>query len=344
MLTIKKININIEPFSYDIKIGEQLNFDVLLNAYQNHKLFIVTDRNLYKIYQDYIEEVLFNYDIRWVVVKVGEKSKSFKVYQKMINALLAEKIQKQDLLIAFGGGVIGDLTGFVAGTLFRGMNYINIPTSLLAMADSSIGGKTGIDTSFGKNLVGVFKQPLAVYIDIFFLETLPQIEFENGMAEIVKASLIKDQELFDLLLKDPIDLREILLKAIMVKKEIVEADPYEKNERMLLNFGHTFAHAIEQVHRYKIKHGLAVSMGMELALLFGVSKGWTNKDILEPFYKVLSKYNLPLFSGDVYKYIKQIDYDKKVVDDYINFIIVTNIGKSEIKQINKEALYEITYP
>lgn len=339
---IKTIKVDIKPFSYNIYLGKQIKLNNYLKLYKNNKIFIITDRNVYKLYKRHLQKELKGYKFNIITIKAGEQSKSFKVYQKTINKLIEKGIQRKDLIIGFGGGVVGDLAGFIAGTLFRGINYICMPTTLLAMSDSSIGGKTGIDLTYGKNLVGVFKQPLSVIIDIDFLKTLSEEEFNNGMAEIIKAGLLKDSELIKLLAENKLDLVAIIERAIEVKRLIVENDPYEKYERMLLNFGHSFGHAIEQFHNYKIKHGYAVSMGMDLALQFGILNGWTKKEILTPFYQILTKFNLPSFSGDVTNYIKQLDYDKKSDNDYINFVVVNDIGKSEIKRIKKETLYELT--
>lgn len=339
---IKTINIDIKPYSYDVYVGQKLNLATFFNPYKDNKIFIITDKNVYNLYRPYIENEIQDYQLQWVIIKPGERSKSFKTYQQTINKLLEKGIQRKDVIIGFGGGVVGDLAGFIAGTLFRGLRYLSIPTTLLAMTDSSIGGKTGIDLTFGKNLVGVFKQPLSVIIDTYFLETLPEIEFNNGMAEIIKAGFLKDEKLINLLKEKDLNLLEIIIKAIEVKRQIVVSDPYEKQERMLLNFGHSFGHAIEQFHNYKIKHGYAVSMGMDLALQFGILNNWTKKEILEPFYNLIYKFGLPSFSGDVNLYIKQLDYDKKSDNDYINFIIIKDIGTPEIKRIKKETLYELT--
>lgn len=212
------------------------------------------------------------------------------------------------------------------------------------MADSSIGGKTGIDLKFGKNLVGVFKQPKCVIIDTEFISSLSEDEYNNGMAEIIKVGLLKDKKLVDLLLEKEVDINTALYKAINIKKEIVEKDPFEEYERMLLNFGHTFGHSIEQLHKYKIKHGYAISMGMDLAVRYGILNSWTDTLVLDKLYLLLDKYKLPKFSGLVSDYVKQIDYDKKSIDEQIYFIIVTDVGVSEIKKIKKESLYELAHP
>ena len=237
------------------------------SVYQGKKLFIVTDERVFSLHGNRLIEVLSHYDIEVVIIKPGESSKSFKTYQKVISACLEKGIKRDHLMIAFGGGVVGDLTGFCAATLLRGIPYIQIPTTLLAQVDSSIGGKVGIDVLEGKNLVGAFYVPKLVFIELSFLDTLKPRQYRSGLAEMIKAGLIKDRSLFeDCLHKPKVGLNEIK-KALEVKREIIINDPFEKNERMLLNFGHTFGHAIEKAFRYKrYTHGEAISYGMLIAI------------------------------------------------------------------------------
>lgn len=251
-------------------------------------------------------------------------------------------MKKSDLIVAFGGGVVGDLAGFIAGTIFRGVRFINIPTTLLAMSDSSVGGKTGIDSKYGKNLIGMYKQPSFVLIDLFYLKTLNEIEYNNGMAEIIKAGLIKSKKLIDYLLNEQIDNLEMIMMAINIKREIVLKDPYEKNIRMLLNFGHTFAHAIEQYHNYEIKHGFCVAQGMDLAIRYGIKIKETNENVKTVLEKLYSKYNLPMFNGSSNKYLKNLKYDKKNKDENLNFIILKDIGEAKIIKIKEEDLNDLS--
>lgn len=265
-----------------------------------------------------------------------------KVYDDTLNELSNRGIDKLDLIIAFGGGVIGDLAGFIAGTIFRGIRFVNIPTTLLAMSDSSIGGKTGINTDFGKNLVGVYKQPLFVVIDTFFLKTLDHAEYSNGIAEIIKAALIGSLDLTNDLLEGKKAIEEIIYQALMIKRAIVLADPYEENIRMFLNFGHTFGHAIEKHHQYKIKHGYCVAEGMDLAIRFGIKKGLTNKTILATLTELYKKYNLKMFKGNSNLYLEDIKYDKKNLNKKLHFVVISEIGSAEIIQIEEGDLNDLS--
>lgn len=251
-------------------------------------------------------------------------------------------MKKSDVIVAFGGGVVGDLAGFIAGTIFRGVRFVNIPTTLLAMSDSSIGGKTGIDSKYGKNLIGMYKQPNFVLIDVFYLKTLNETEYNNGMAEIIKAGLIKSKKLIDYLLNEDIDNLKMITMAINIKREIVLKDPYEKNIRMLLNFGHTFAHAIEQYHNYEIKHGFCVAKGMDLAVRYGIKTNQTNENVKVVLKKLYSKYNLKMFNTDSNKYLKNLKYDKKNKDENLNFIILKDIGEAKIIKIKEEDLNDLS--
>ena len=244
--------IKLKTKNYNILIKDNLISDFdnqIKKVYKNKNIFIITDQNVYDLYYKSIKKSLISFNVYFHVIKPGETSKSFEEYQNTISSLIKQGIKKDHLIIGLGGGVIGDLAGFVSGTIFRGVKFIQIPTSLLAMVDSSIGSKTGIDLSVGKNLVGVFKDPIAVLIDPLFLNTLPIDEYKNGFAEVIKMALIKDKQLFhDVKDKEKLDVSDIV-KAINIKRVIIKKDPYEKYERMLLNFGHTFW----TCHRTRIK-------------------------------------------------------------------------------------------
>ncbi|HLT00395.1 MAG TPA: 3-dehydroquinate synthase, partial [Acholeplasma sp.] len=262
------LNVN----EYDIIIEDNLLANLkehIKKVYPYEKVFIVTDKNLFRLYEQKLKEALQDFDVHIVAVEPGEHSKSLQTYEQLSKYLINQGMKRNHLLIAFGGGVIGDLVGFVAGTLYRGVPFIQIPTSLLAMVDSSIGGKTGIDLPEGKNLLGVFKNPRVVLIDPQVLETLPIEEYRNGLAEVVKAAIIDDKDLFEYLKSNDTLTIEKLVQAIEVKRKIVLKDPYEENIRMYLNFGHTFGHAIERHYDYAIKHGVAVAYGMLMSLKEG---------------------------------------------------------------------------
>ncbi len=342
MVIITKLNIHTSHYNYNIHIGNKLNLEEFFIDFKDKKMFIITDDNVFKLYEKYLNESFKSFNYKFIVVNEGEGSKSFETYNNVIDTLLEKEMKKDDLLIAFGGGVVGDLTGFIAGTIFRGVNFVNIPTSLLSMADSSIGGKTAIDTKYGKNLVGVFKQPLFVIIDTNYLRTLNNIEYTNGMAEIIKAGLILDKKLIDYLLSDNIDEQKMIIKALKVKKYVVEKDPFEENYRMVLNFGHTFGHAIEQYHNYEIKHGFCVGLGMDLAIRLGIKLEITDEKVLKVMKALYERHGLKEFQGDSNKYIDNIKYDKKNINNKIHFIIIKDIAEVKIITVNKEDLYDLS--
>lgn len=337
-----KLNISTSDYNYNIYLGNKLNIKELFLPYINQTLFIITDDNLNALYKEHLEKIFSRYNYQVVVVKAGEKSKSLEVYEEVVLKLLENKMTKKDLLVAFGGGVVGDLVGFIAGTIFRGVKFVNIPTSLLAMSDSSIGGKTGLDTHYGKNLIGLYKQPEFVIVDTFYLKTLNSIEYSNGMAEIIKAGLIADKDFIDYLLTDEVLNTEMILGALKVKKRIVEEDPYEENIRMLLNFGHTFGHAIEQYHNYELKHGHCVAFGMDLAIRYGIKNNLTNEKVIDALKVLYNKYNLKEFQGDSNVYLNNIKHDKKNYQDHLKFIILKNIGDAKIIEINEEDLNDLS--
>jgi 3-dehydroquinate synthase len=303
----------------------------------NPSLFVVTDNHVYDIYEDLIRKNLESYDVHFVVVKPGEASKSIDTYLYVIKSLLNKKIKRDDLILAIGGGVIGDLTGFVASTLYRGMNYIQVPTTLLAQVDSSVGSKVAIDLEEGKNIIGSFYPPKGVIVDPLFLKTLPKEEYANGLAEVLKAGLIGNKRLYHHLLNHD-DLGETeIIDAILVKRDLVLIDPYDHKERMLLNFGHTFGHAIEKAHHYQTySHGQAISYGMLFALECGIKWHKTEENLYEDLKNILLRLKLvkePLLS--INDYVNHIWSDKKNLRDGLRFVVVNKPGYAEIVNVNE---------
>lgn len=327
--------IKLKTKNYNILIRENLidNFDSLIKAiYKKDEIFIITDQNVFELYEKKITKSLNSFKANFHVIKPGELSKTFYVYEETIKSLINKGIKKDHLIIGLGGGVVGDLAGFIAGTIYRGIDFIQIPTSLLAMVDSSIGSKTGIDLEYGKNLVGVYKDPKVILIDPLFLNTLSIEEYNNGLAEVIKMALIRDNVLFyNIKNKDKLSVDDIV-RAINIKRKIIKKDPYEKKLRMLLNFGHTFGHAIELESNFKIKHGTAISYGMLISIQEGIKRGITKKYIYDDVKDLLLKHNLvkePLILKD--KYLKYLKHDKKNLSSGLNFIFINDIGKSVIK-------------
>lgn len=331
--------IKMEDYEITLSPGglDQLS-NMIKAMYKDVHLFVITDHHVYQLYHEKFSAVLNDFLIQYVVIEPGEKSKSLKTYQNVIDTLIEKGIKRSHLLVGFGGGVVGDLTGFVAATLYRGIPYIHVPTSLLAMVDSSIGGKVGIDLPQGKNLIGAFNNPIMVFIDTDFLKTLPQRDYRNGLAEMIKAGLIGDKKLYHALLeKEEVGETEIA-QAIHVKRELVLSDPYDQKERMLLNFGHTFGHAIEKKHHYETYlHGEAVSYGMLIALEVGIQLGETKQELYDEVKALLIKRKLvcePLLAMEDYK--DAIVHDKKFLSDGLHFIVVTRPGDAKIVTLKME--------
>ena len=308
----------------------------IASIYAHKKLFIVTDETVFSLYEDKVRKALSDFELSFTIISPGEKSKIYATYLSVISDLIAKGLKREHMIIALGGGVVGDLAGFVAATLYRGVPYIQIPTTLLAMVDSSIGGKTGIDLPEGKNLVGAFYSPKLVLVDMEFLNTLSPLEYRNGMAEVIKAGLIGDAALYAQV-RRPIDLKASHVKAaILVKKAVVDIDPFDKKERMFLNFGHTFGHAIEKHYQYdRFKHGEAISYGMLIAIEIGNQLHITSKSLYDEVKGTLLSWQLisdPIITKE--RFISDIQTDKKNTADGFHFILLEAIAKPMIKILN----------
>ncbi len=311
--------------------------------------FLFVDENVWKHHESRIthafDDADYSYQIR--IIPAGEKSKSISHWEQLTDYLLASGVRRNTPLFAIGGGVTGDLAGFVASTTLRGIPLIHIPTTLLAMVDSSIGGKTGVNHSSGKNLVGSFYQPLEVIADINFLDTLPDREWTNGLSEILKYGAIRDEQIFEdaeLFLKPgkPIEylaeLSELILKCAKIKADIVEEDEFEAGSRAYLNFGHTFAHAMEKVADFNlISHGEAVYLGMLAAIKLSKLKGAEIEDSSLRLFRNLYSFQITGNTLKMENLLHAMKLDKKVVDENYRFILlqdwqqpfvtsVTNVG------------------
>ncbi len=322
--------------NYDIVFAELNQFEAhIKSVYAYRKLFIVTDETVFSFYQNKVKEALSDFEVSFTVISPGETSKAYDTYVNVISDLINKGLKREHMIVALGGGVVGDLAGFVAATIYRGVPFIQIPTTLLAMADSSIGGKTGIDLDEGKNLVGAFYTPKIVLIDMNFLKTLSPAEYRNGMAEVIKAGLIGNKSLY-VQVRRPVEINAAQLKeAILVKKAVVDIDPFDKKERMFLNFGHTFGHAIEKHFNYnRYKHGEAISYGMLIAIELGISLDITPSSLYDEVKGTLLAWQLinePVLEKD--RFTKYIKTDKKYTADGFHFILLKGIGKPVIKQL-----------
>ena len=288
---------------------------------------IVTDKGVPEKYMNIVKAQCPNgYSI---AVEQGEGAKSFKVFEEVCRKLLDLGFHRNDLIIALGGGVIGDLAGFAAASYMRGIDFINIPTTTLSQIDSSIGGKTAINLGDTKNIIGAFYQPKGVFIDLEVLKTLPERHYYNGLVEALKAGLIYDRELFEIFENKNIDenLQEIIYRALLVKKDVVEKDEKEENLRKILNFGHTVGHGIEGFFHLKdVLHGEGVAMGM-LPMI-------EDEELRERTKKILKKMNIDTdIKYDREKVFELMLKDKKSDQDKITLVKVKELGKAELVKV-----------
>ncbi|MGG7142832.1 3-dehydroquinate synthase [Clostridium nigeriense] len=340
-----KLDIDLAHSSYDIIIEKGIFSklsDEIKKVFTGNKIFILTDKNVDKFYGDIVIKELetAGYEINKLVLEPGEETKAFFTLPKVYDELLNFKLTRSDLILTLGGGVIGDLGGFVAATYLRGVSFIQCPTTLLAQVDSSVGGKVGVDLDRGKNLVGSFYHPKKVIIDPNVLETLSDRVFNDGMAEVIKYGCIKDKEFFYKLLnyknKEEVmnNIEYIIHNCCKIKKEVVEMDEKDTGERMKLNFGHTIGHALEQHYNYsKYTHGEAVAIGMYEITKISESYGETEKGTADIIKNILIKYNLPYkLDVDINEIKEAMKLDKKNINKKLNLIFIDKIGKSKIVQ------------
>ena len=354
---LKKLNVSLPAsgspnICYDIHIGAGLLRSCapfLLPLLKRPFVAIVTDENVAQAHLENLTKTLDSAGISHVtkIIPPGEASKSFTELETLVDWLLDNKVERQDMVIAFGGGVIGDLTGFAASTLRRGVRFTQIPTTLLAQVDSSVGGKTGINVPQGKNLVGAFHQPSLVLADLDVLQTLPDREFRAGYAEIVKYAAICDRPFFDWLEsnldalknRDSNALSYAIAKSCQTKADIVAQDEKEHGARALLNLGHTFAHAYENLTGYSdnLLHGEAVGLGMAQAARLSVDLGLCPETDAQALVNHLASAGLPISQTDVKggpfeatNLVNAMAQDKKVSQGVMTFILMKAIGKAFI--------------
>ena len=336
-----KITVHLENYSYPILIENNILScaeKYISTSFKGRRIAILSDSNVFPIYGASLVEHLKDYQCFSVVLPYGESSKSFEVLKHVYDELIRNSFSRSDLIIALGGGVIGDLAGFVSATYLRGVPYVQIPTSLLAQVDSSVGGKVAVDLPQGKNLVGAFYHPKLVLIDPSVLKTLPGRYINDGMAEVIKYGCIRDKELFETIKKagswgnlEP-QIPDIITRCVDIKREIVQEDPEDKGLRMILNFGHTLGHALEQYYGYQREsHGEAVAIGMANITTVSEEKGLTKKGTAREIKEVLRSYNLPITSNTEFSKLKAaLKRDKKNLNNALNLILLKEIGESYI--------------
>ena len=338
-----ELYVDLGAHSYSIYIENNILKDTgsyIEKVYSGKKIMIVSDDNVFPLYGEIITKALSDsgFECHSFVLPHGEPTKSFQSLPKIYEALINAKLTRSDLLIALGGGVIGDLAGFAASSYLRGIKFVQIPTSLLAQVDSSVGGKVAVDLPQGKNLVGAFYHPKAVIIDPDVLNTLPDHFISDGMGEVIKYGCIKDKELFELLCRhtsyDDLKskLTQIIARCVDIKRIVVEADQFDLGERILLNFGHTLAHTIEQHFNYEREsHGEAVGIGMYQITKIAEEKGLTTSGCAEQIKKALEIYKLPDNSNlPIDVLTDAISLDKKNLNNHLNVVLLHDIGDSYV--------------
>ncbi|WP_281816004.1 3-dehydroquinate synthase [Brachyspira pilosicoli] len=349
---MNKVNININndlKINYDILVEKGLINDtgkLVKEVLRGKRALIVTDDIVDKFYTEIVKKSLEKEDIitSVCVLQNGETNKNIESIYNIYSSLAKNELSRKDIIIALGGGVIGDMAGYAAAAWMRGIDFVQIPTTLLACVDSSVGGKTGINIKEGKNLVGAFHSPRLVIMDSDVLNTLPKREFNAGMAEVIKHAFLFDKKLLEYLENNnSFDMDFILKRNCELKGHIVEIDYKEKKERMFLNFGHTIGHSVENAAGYGVLlHGEAVAIGVIFAIEYGIKKGITkDKSLLERAKNIFAKFSLPTEIPSNINLKDAIKLDKKRSDDKINFVFLESIGKPYVEKVSiKDILNE----
>ena len=339
---MKKIKVALKDRSYDISIESGLlnKIPKILNVFnRGQKWVLITQEKLMCLYGKGLVQklTLINFDISTIILPDGESIKSIKEFERICLKMLSIGCDRYSSIITLGGGAVGDLSGFVASTYMRGIEYFQIPTTFLAMIDSSIGGKTAVNANEGKNIIGTIYQPKSVFIDPNFLNSLAKKEVNSGLGEMVKYGAIWDKNLFDQIsvwLDNPssFPFEKAIIDAVKIKSDIVSKDEKEKGLRTILNFGHTIGHAIESYYGFeKIKHGEAVALGMKCAGFISNRKRLLSLNAKNKLFNTLEKLNLPNTSDiDKEEIVKKIKSDKKSKKGQVKFVLLSDIGKTKI--------------
>jgi 3-dehydroquinate synthase len=352
---MKRVKVELGSNSYEVRVGDDLLARTglwLKEIGLSGKAVIITDTTVRGLYIDAVTKGLTNagFKVATLEVPAGEEQKSLETAGRLYDELTGAYAERTTPILALGGGVIGDLAGFVAATYMRGVPLIQIPTTLLAQVDSSIGGKTAVDHGQLKNTIGVFYQPRLVMADIDTLKTLPEDELTNGMAEVIKHAAIRSRELFDFL-DDNLEraralhatvLEKIVLENVRIKAEVVAKDEKESGLRAILNYGHTVGHAIEAVSNFKLKHGQAVAIGMIAAARISSRMGILDESDVMRLERVIRKAGLPMKMPElsVEEIMQAMKHDKKVAREKIRFVLLKSIGNAFISDEVSPSLVE----
>ena len=340
------VRVNLPKKEYDIFIGKGLfdKCEIVESFVKGKKVCIVSDSNVFPLYGKKVEKLIENAggEVFSLVVEAGENAKSFKNLEYLAREIIKRDFTRSDVIVALGGGVVGDLTAFCASVVLRGVKLLQMPTSLLSQVDSSVGGKTGVDLAQGKNLVGAFHQPIGVLIDPDTLNTLPDRFIADGMAEVIKYGCIKDAAFFENL--ESVDalshIEDVIETCVSIKRDVVSRDEREAGERVLLNFGHTLGHAIEKIYNFTgITHGMAVAVGMVLISRAGEKQGITPSGTADRIAALCEKYGLPTSDSASFADMAEAAMgDKKTAGSSINLVLLKGIGESVIYPLPLDGL------
>lgn len=340
---MENINVTTENKQYPICFERDfygLKDIVEKTGVKGRKLCIIADTNVAPIYVKKVEEVLGGIfsEVSVCIFEAGEKRKTIDTIIGFYDFFMENRLDRKSIIAGLGGGVCGDMAGFAAATYMRGVSFVQIPTSLLAQVDSSVGGKVGIDFKKGKNVVGAFYQPDFVYININTLKTLPLREFNAGMAEVIKYGPIASFEFYEFIKNnkkkikalDEAVLAKVISECCKIKADVVSKDEKESGLREILNFGHTIGHAIETVKEFTLLHGECVAVGMVAALKISVDRGYINEGFLAEFIRLIEFFDLPICVDGVSleAVYKQMFFDKKVKNNKISFVLIKRVGET----------------
>ena len=359
---METIEVNLGKRSYNIYIHQSfltepstLNSETWSRYFHNKRLLVVSNDTISPLYLEQVKAFFKDASaIDAVILPDGEQYKTLEYLNCIFDKLLQDNYNRDCILVAFGGGVIGDMTGFAAACYQRGVDFIQVPTTLLAQVDSSVGGKTAVNHALGKNMLGAFYQPKAVFIDTEFLKSLPVREFNAGMAEVIKYGIIWDSEFFEWLEQNIEPLKQLDDKALTyaisrcceIKADVVSQDETERGCRALLNLGHTFGHAIEAEMGYgNWLHGEAVAAGMVLAAETSKQLGWMSTESVQRISHLIAAFDLPLSKPEAMSanaFIKHMQRDKKVLDQKIRLVLPTRIGEAIVtSQVSHQQLIDV---
>ncbi len=325
--------------------------DTLPKLTFNRKVAIITNTTVSALHLEHLKSKIDADELYVVTIEDGEEFKTLATVETILNELFEAKLDRKSLLIALGGGVIGDMTGFTASLYQRGIGFVQIPTTLLSQVDASVGGKTGVNNAYGKNLIGAFYQPEAVYIDTDFLKTLPKREFSAGIAEIIKMAVMFDRDYFNFLVdadfSDRKSLEKVIQRSVELKAEVVNLDEKESGIRAVLNYGHTFGHVVENETNYtKYLHGEAVAIGIMMANALAVELGLLKQNEMDEIENFLKKHQLPTTYEivDVDAFYNKFFLDKKAANNRLKFILPKGIGGHTIRDdIDEETLKKVLH-